>query len=225
MRGTIKNEQLKKALLLSAAADFGGITEGAAVHEFSAGFESRCAGLIRKERNPFWRCVNTRAKRLALAMAFLLAVCFSIGSVTEAREAVLEWFAEIRQGFNHYLFRNIAKTSIFEELGLTEVPQGFELVQSESSDMKRYYLYKNSSGDKLEFFQRTADRSYIAHDTEYSDYKECRVDGMRVDLYTYKSRLFAVWTQDGYICELFSYGYFTEEQLLELVSDVGPIGD
>ena len=123
-------EKLKEAFRLSNK-DFLSSIELAPEEEvcFSPRYEKKMARLIRQQKRPYWKFVNTVGKKIAvIAIAFMMLFGLSM-SIKAIREPVVSFVITVFDKFSELFVDkseiNSASDKIEEIYELTQLPQGY----------------------------------------------------------------------------------------------------
>ena len=132
-------EKLKEAFRLSNK-DFLGSIELAPAGEvyISPGYKKKMAQLIKRQKRPYWKFVNTIGKRIAVfVLATLLVLSVATMSVRSAREPILVFIENVFESFSELFVGrseiNNAPDTIEEVYTLSDLPEGFEKIKFEKS--------------------------------------------------------------------------------------------
>jgi len=104
---------------------------------FSPQYEKKMAHLIKRQKRPYWKYVNTVGKRIAvIALAFLMLFGLSM-TIKAVREPVISFIENVFEKFSE-LFVNKseiknAPDKIEEVYTLTDLPEGFTETEFEKS--------------------------------------------------------------------------------------------
>lgn len=125
----------REALSLAAEQDPDAVSDGKQ-HDFSPRFEQKMDRLIRSERKPLWRYVNSFGKRLALAL-LMLAVCLG-GVITVSADA------------REYIFRMLKVPEDPPENARTEYRYPFTSSDTVEKIMEQFL--QQYTGSEAEYF-------------------------------------------------------------------------
>ena len=149
------DEQLKEALRIYLAAGEAELSADQPLHVFSERHEARMRSLFsaaarKRNRQRLWK--HAAAVLIVLLLSFGMVTAFS----AEARAAILNWFAEVRNTIVEYRFLHNKEdhTSIICDPG--SLPEGFERVQTVHKDNYTLKLYNNAETDDFIRFEYSA---------------------------------------------------------------------
>ena len=139
----LQDEQLllaAKKVVLSMATVLPEVPE----YTFSERFLAKMAQLVAKSRKPDIK-QNTR-KRIAAAVIIALLSAFAIiGFNPSARAAIKEWFKETIGNIYTYWIKDEAVYSGPMEYKLGWIPDGYEIMFEDSSEMTTTYIYQTAT--------------------------------------------------------------------------------
>ena len=104
------------------------------------------------------------------------------------------------------------------------MPDGFTLVQSDSTDAVVVTLWENSRGDMLKFVQAVTGSALFSIDAEHGTVRTETVGDLEVKLYEGDGVCVALWLDHGYAFELSSTSGVSCEELLAMVRSLAPAG-
>ncbi len=173
-------------------------------HRFSEKFERRMERLIKRREKPYYKLICTAGRRaVCIAAAVVIAFGFAM-SFESVRAAVKEFFTKV---FSDHItlevypeFAENDPDTIEEVYEITELPEGFELVDSETCSTYAYadYVFEDYH---IDFLQETKQRFHISLDNEYSE-PEVYVDqtGQEYWIQFHEGgNIYILWEMDGYI--------------------------
>lgn len=218
--------EFKQALREAASAEFRDIPrdDGGIAHRFSPQFEEKMDRLVRKERSPAWRLVNTSAKRAAAALVALLTLSTAAMCVDSVREPVVRFVEKVLGISTDYTFTGDVTDHIAQRYAPTYVPPGFALVQSDDTDAAVVTLWENSRGDMLKYIQAVTGSSLFSIDMEHGTIRTESVGDLELKLYEGDGVCVALWLDHGYAFELSSTSGVSCEELLTMVRSLAPAG-
>lgn len=119
----------------------------------SARYKKRIERLIKRQKQPYWRYVNTVGKRVAiLVVAIALTFALPMG-VSAVREPVVEFFMNVYERFVEFFYDkdDIARApDIIETVYTLEfVPAGYELDQHLCYNNRIKTVWKNNLNQKI----------------------------------------------------------------------------
>lgn len=127
----------------------------------SARYKKRIERLIKRQKQPYWRYVNTVGKRVAiLVVAIALTFALPMG-VSAVREPVVEFFMNVYERFVEFFYDkdDIARApDIIETVYTLEyVPEGYEMEECIITDLGIRIIWMNDTGDQIVFLQSVLD--------------------------------------------------------------------
>ena len=175
-------------------------------HTFSPEFEQRMERLIRAQEKPYYRLINTNAKKavLALAATFILMIT-TVFSVSALREPVVRFIVEVYEKFSTVLFHSheeelTSPTTLETIYEPSWLPDGYtaqdEMMVLTDVFQIRYYM---KDADIFEFRQHIVSTGFN-FDTEGTEIQRMTVLEREAILYENKGISTLVW-DDGW------YGY------------------
>ena len=150
--------------------------------QFSSRFEQKMRSIIRRGNHPvmYKSLQRVACVLLVLLMLFSTVMIFS----TDVRAAVIGWIREQYETFYHYFFPTEAEISEPEEYTLGWVPDGFTLVNTQSTNTRNTSLYVGPENQIIHFTYQTGTNSGAAFfDTESYMHEETNIGLCRADLY------------------------------------------
>ncbi len=123
---------------------------------FSLDFERRMEKLINRNKKPYFRLINTVAKRVAVIIAAIIIVLTStVFSVEALREGVKNFVIEAYEKFSTIVFRKNSSTSteIMVYYEPMYIPKGYILAEEKRLDYDYIKTFKNSNGDEIVYIQ------------------------------------------------------------------------
>lgn len=191
----VMTEELNEYL---AAVDF------SVEHRFSEKFERRMERLIKRREKPYYKLICTAGRRaVCIAAAVVIAFGFAM-SFESVRAAVKEFFTKV---FSDHItlevypeFAENDPDTIEEVYEITELPEGFELVDSGIYTTCAYadYVFEDYH---ISFLQETKRRFHVALDNEYSE-SEVFVNetGQEYRIQFHQDgNIRIIWDKDGYL--------------------------
>ena len=197
---TFTKEQISQAfiqVLNERVPDLSNIPD----HMFSERFEKKMNKLIRREAAHPWAVHHTLAKNLiaaAIVILLLFTLCMSVSAI---RNAIFNFFRLHFEDHDKIVFEISEKRDHIEtEYVITEVPDGFSLMQETNEENYIRRIFKNDNGSFISFMQSVPDHNdYTVVDNERVDAKEMEIDGRGVLVVTEDDFISFAWDQDGYV--------------------------
>lgn len=198
---TTGNTVLQNALREAVCAEFAAVpTEEEIDFSFSERFERRLDKIVRMQKKPYWKLVNTASKRVALVCLSVLVLSASAMSVKAVREPIVAFFKEICEGFNAYFFKGDLTETITREYRITRLPEGY--VQTGQMDGAALSTVYENGEDQIDLMQAPTKHMSFVLDNEHGTVTSLSVGDISVDLYEGEGYKIAVWTYDGYFFQL-----------------------
>ena len=150
--------------------------------QFSRRFEQRMRSIIRRGNHP----VMYKALQRVACILLVLLMLFSSVMIfnTDVRAAVIGWIREQYETFYHYFFPAETETPEKEEYTLGWVPDGFTLVNTQSTNTRYTSLYVGPENQIIQFTYQTGSNSGAAFfDTESYMHEETNIGFCKADLY------------------------------------------
>ncbi len=176
-------------------------------HRFSEEFERRMQKLIKRREKSYYKLICTAGRRAACTAAVVvLALGFAM-SFECVRASVKEFFTK---NLSDHIILEVspehvrsAPETIEEIYEITELPEGFELVDSLEYPTSAYagYIFEEYY---IDFSQNTKATYRISLDNEHS-VLETYVDASGQEYLIHHSqsgRLCVIWSENGYIFEI-----------------------
>ena len=207
-------EKLKEAFRLSNK-DFLGSIELVPEENvcFSLGYKRKMAQLIKRQKRPYWKYVNTVGKKIA-AFALVFMMLFGLSMSIEAvREPVVRFVVSVFDRFSELFVDKsetiIAPDKIEEVFTITGLPSEFKEtffdltkthVETEWSDgKKKISLYQSIMNSKITF------------DTETPNITKICIDGVEI-YYMYKNNKTQIFWRDSSYIFIIEYTDFVSEE-------------
>ena len=214
--------EFKQALREAASAEFQDIPRDDAqiAHDFSPKFQRKMDKLIRSERSSAWHLVNTAAKRAAVILIAFLTLSTVALSVDSIREPVVRFVEKVLGISTDYTFEGDVTKSITQEYTLGFVPEGFELVQSDKTDVIIVEVWENLAGDMLQYIQATTAGSIFTIDAEHGSTHTVVLDHNEIKIHQDNDAIIAIWIENGYAFELSSTGGISYDEMVSIIQSI-----
>ena len=189
----------------------------------STRYRKRMERLIKRQKQLYWKCVNTVGKRVAV-FAVAIALIFALSmSVYAVREPVVEFFVNVYEKFVEFFYDedDIAKApdTIETVYSLGYVPEGYELENYEIGKYSTKFVFKNHNGDKISFSQNLM-ISLSCLDNENSNFEVLLINGKQV-AYTQKANIMSyMWNANGYTFSLYLPREILQEDIVEIITNI-----
>lgn len=176
-------------------------------HIFSPKFEKKMRKLISRHKKPYYRFISTGARRAACIVVALLVFSASAMSVKAVREAVLDFIMHIFSDHTE-VKTDIGSgedypETIEEEYYISELPEGFEMVNHYSNSFLVHSLYKNED-EYIILDQYTREIYYSNYDTERKDQNFIEIDGQEYLFFSTNIEYTYIWDNGKYIFMMIS---------------------
>ncbi len=176
-------------------------------YRFSEKFERRMERLIKRREKPYYKLICTAGRRaVCIAAAMVIAFGFAM-SFESVRAAVKEFFTRV---FSDHIVMEVYPEfaeddpDMIEEIyEITELPEGFALVDSEVCSTYAYEIYVFEEY-YIDFRQTTRASYHISLDNEHSAF-ETYVDASGQEYLIHQSQsgnLCVIWNENSYILEM-----------------------
>ena len=190
-------------------------------------FRRKMEKLIQKEKRPFYRMFNTAGKRVAVILTtFLVAAAALCMSVEAIRTPIVRFFVETFEKYSIITTTGegseSGKTRIEEEYEVGELPPGYELVESQASELAAVKEYRNGENGLLRLNQSPWTGIKDMVDTESAETEEVEVSGNPGTYIEKNGTAMLVWAQEGYRFLLTAEG-IGKEELMRLAETLRPI--
>lgn len=146
---------------------------------FSEEFEQKMRRIIKAEKNRYYYLVNTLAKRVAcIVLAIILSFTTVTFSVDALREPFVEFVVEVYEKFTSLFFskntenQGSEESFVFKPIEPTYIPEGYKLESSDLFPTSFRCIYKDLSGNEINFLQKLKVDNLLNIDTENSNYQE-----------------------------------------------------
>ena len=188
---------------------------------FSERFNKRMQKLIKSQKKIYWNFVNTAAKRAAVIFVAIITIFTAAFSVKAIREPILKFIKQVYETFTYYSYEGDTAQTITKEYVVTQLPEGFEQTNKIKNDDIVFVEYTNQIGDIVEFKQMTTEYSIgYFMDNEYSDITTEFIDGINVEFKEWYDVKIAIWTKEGYVFTIESYGNISFDTIKQMISSI-----
>lgn len=167
----------------------------------SARYKKRIERLIKRQKQPYWRYVNTVGKRVAiLVVAIALTFALPMG-VSAVREPVVEFFVNVYEKFVEFFYDedDVARAPDTIEIVYTlgYVPEGYEV---ESCEVGKYYakmIWIDENNDSITLYQTLLDANSLA-DFEKSNLEIFYLNDLKIARVEKNKFQFFFWNSKEY---------------------------
>ena len=189
---------------------------------FSPQYEKKMAHLIKRQKRPYWKYVNTVGKKIAvIAIAFMMLFGLSM-SIKAIREPVVSFIVTSFDKFSELFVDksevNSASDKIEEIYELTQLPQGYSENGINISLRNIETTYFNGDSE-IRFYQSIISNK-VTIDTEDSYETILFIKDYEI-YYIYKNNLTkALWRNEKYIFEIYCNTEISEEEMRYIISSL-----
>lgn len=197
------------------------------VPEPSARYEKKMERLIRAQKHPLWKYVNTVGKRVAVILLCFTVLFSSAMAVKAIREPVISFLIEVYETFTKVFIGGEESSdgmleTIERKYTLSVLPDGYAMASETDNYFSRQVRWQNEQGDELVFTQYTQ-RSYSAFiDTEKMESETFSFGDSEALYYISKQTRTVIWTADGYVMVLTAPQTFSKEEMTALAKSAAP---
>ncbi len=194
-------------------------------HHFSPEFEQKMEALLTRGIRPYRR--RTAGKRVAVlaAVIALLAACMlSVGAV---RESIVSFFTEVYEEFTAIIFeqpeesvQTDAAVSI-DEIEITYIPEGFELVSESKDDIARRVEYADNSDKRIIIRQTLNGNMQRSIDTEGIKSEEVFVWGQKGIYFENKGVSTIIWNDEKQV--FYVSGNLNKNEIVNIAESISII--
>jgi hypothetical protein len=131
-------------------------------HSFSKKFERKMSSLIDKMRNDKYHHLTVRTTRALIIAAIVIALATTAFASPRSREYIIEKFSD----HSKYTVTDGYEGEV-DDLIVSYIPDGFELVYNYDSDVQIAQEYKK--GDEVIYISKSNDSGYVFFDTELNE--------------------------------------------------------
>lgn len=171
----------------------------------SAEYTRNMEKLIRAQKRPLWHYTNTVGKKVAVIALVILFAFGASMSVSAVRKPVVEFIVNVYERFVEIFFGEDdmmeAPCSMDTIYTLGNLPEGYELVETEIFERKIIYVFEDNNDNLIIFSQRVLDGK-TTFDYERSDYKVMYISEMKVISIEKLERQLFYWNFNGYAFSL-----------------------
>lgn len=166
----------------------------------SPGFEKHMNRLIINRRKPYWKYMNSVAKRtVAVLVALLLLFSMSM-SISAIREPVIEFMVNIYETFTGFFVgdNHAGVPDTIEKVYLiTELPDGYVLNNQSKNKLNIQTIWTDGE-NSIVFSQTTLNNSEVRIDTESNEYRTATVNNTTVYYVEKNGTRIVLWLTSEY---------------------------
>ena len=196
-------------------------------HTFSPAFERRMNRLLRREKH---KTLYPGLQRIA-GFLLVLVLCGSVflGTNAQAREAFFGWISEQVEGVRRYFHVGEATPSSEIVHYQIDIPEGYQLEDSQESEAFFDYFYENEAKEYITFTYQYVIETSIGEtylDDREAEKKQITIHGNPADLYISYSEEednTVVWVDQETGALISITAFMDEEALIELAESVAPV--
>ncbi|MBR3837152.1 MAG: DUF4367 domain-containing protein [Clostridia bacterium] len=189
-------------------------------HRFSPAFLKRMEKLFRKQKRFYWEWVNSRRKRVAVALILAAALLATACGIPAVRKTLARFAVEIYDTFASATVEQGGTDSIKKEYRSQSIPDGFIETVCKRQDQFIEITYEDNMGRKIVFRQRVVVNSQFTRDIEKGDFLEETV-GSREVLFLESSEVLSfTWLQNGYRFDVLVHGDVSNEAIFAMIAGV-----
>lgn len=217
-------EKLKKALLEVCAREIEKL-ELAPEEEvyYSPKLIKNMNKLLKNRAKPYWKLINTAAKRAVAACLVIVTVAGMLMSCKPVRKAVVDFFHNIYDAYTEFFFGNDVYSNapeMIEEVHMpTYIPEGYEIIKKTElmcDDRVIMTKWKNCNGEIVRFYQYMVS-SKTNIDTENAEVVE--LEDIEIAIIANETVINAFWNTDEYAYKITTTG-ISEEEVLNIIKSI-----
>lgn len=192
------------------------------IHVFSEGFIDN---IMKIDRYAKYKYFSIKGKMIrgttAIAISVFIILTISL-SVESIRTPILNFVVETYEKYSSILFKkdshNLLPMTIEENYILTDIPEGYMLIEEINLNNIREFTYMDTIGNFAIFEQYTIENMDISIDTEGVEIKEVVINSYKGILYSKKGTTTIIWNNDRYGFSI--YGKLNEDLIIEMAKSV-----
>ncbi len=193
---------------------------GSKSFEPSEKFNKKMRKLIKSENSLYHRLTLTKARRIMLVAAIIVAVMTASLSVDAIREKIFSFFVTSGENYNvieHSPDSDFYHSQIESVLKPSYVPNGYKLSDSNSDTISSYLCY--TKGDDYLTIEQFVAKDYVsASDIEFKTITRENYEGINFIIKTDEDMTMLIWERDGYVFE--AVGYVGTDEMLRTAASV-----
>lgn len=186
---------------------------------FSPKLNQNMKKLIRAQKNPVWKYVNTVGKRIAAACFIVIILGGILMSCKPIREPVFRFFVNVYEKFTE-IFTSSENSDIpiklEERKTLTYVPEGYKM----KSRSDRLSIWKNENGEIIKFLQSTLNNGATTFDTEMTHLNKIEYNGRDIYYTTSKGMSTYYCFDDNYKYCIICNDNLPTEEILKMIDSI-----
>lgn len=193
---------------------------GECVHQFSSAFERKMKRILRRANHPmFYRIMKNVA---CFVLVILLGLASLVAISPTVRAAVIGWVKEQYETFTSYFFQGDDVETNVEDYELSEIPEGYSLLDRIDIPGSTTIIYVNEINQLLQINYSNdpnLDSLTVVHDTHI--HTSVSIKRIPADLYTSTDPTRAhvlIWEKDNYIFSI--VGFVNPDKLVSIAEDI-----
>lgn len=202
----MQNEKFKKAIHEAMERDYKNLTTTSENHIFSPEFEKRMNRLISCSNKPYYKIINTAAKRAAcIAASVIIISSATIMSVDALRNAFIDFFVSVYEKFSIIFTDDKKAPEIIEEIyNITYDLNNYSIDYQEYNEIFRNTVYVNDDY-VIDFSQYTKSAYDLIINTENAETIAIDINGNEA-VYFYDNHNYShiIWDIGDYIIDISS---------------------
>lgn len=215
----ISDEMLRQGAFEYEQALLDSLPEDLPRHTFSQGFEKKMSRICHKTKHPF---AYRAFKRVACALIVVTLIgSMALMSSAQGHATVMGW---INMVSDYFSLRDTAQTRVYS-YDLSQIPEGYRLVERSARKGGGFVLYANAAGQFLVFdYQYDPNGGVYYMKMENHIHLQETVNGQEMDIYISQDPAFRnaiVWSVPGEATFSLS-AYLEKNDLMELTKKVIP---
>ena len=189
---------------------------------YSSEYLRKMQGLKRKSQNPFFACMNTAWKRVAVFAASFLLIFSSMLTVSAVREPVVQFLVEMRQEVIRLFFaeEDIEKAPerIEEMYLITALPENSKWLTQFINEKDITTTWANDDVN-VTLIQATLDSTLFAN-TDPFHFEHSQMAGYQVAIMRNISVTIYIWNTDDYIYYLVIKGFLSDDTCADMMKSL-----
>lgn len=196
--------EFKEAFRAAISSEFDGIPKSDAEigYRFSPAFMKKMEKLLRAQKKPSWKFVNTGFKRFAIAALVAAMLLASACSFKAVRDSVVEFFTYVYETFAQIFLEGDTSAALPKPYRLDAPPEGFTETNRVETDLMSSVEYTNKDGFTIEITQYITDKGNIHIDLEKADSYFEIINGIKVNLCTTQDSSVAAYIKGQYYIKI-----------------------
>jgi len=158
---------------------------------------------------------NRKIRKLKKTMSLIgkiaagLAILFIVSgvilfNVEASRNFILNTFLNWNSDHTSFSFESDDTTHAFEKFSINYIPEGFKLISTASSDIRRIYTYENSNKENIVILLSFAENSNVSTDNERIDLTEITINNHKGYLFMRDDNNTLIYIYDDVLFEIVS---------------------